>query len=118
MSLSKLMVLFAAVSALGLAAAARADLPLAGSMKSIDGADVDRQLGHARPQGELGEHGGDRKDRVADDQGEHLHPEDFIDQSAGPGDQQKSQDIRPGPANRETGVVGSFFHPSRITPSF
>jgi glutathione peroxidase len=41
MSLCKLMVLFAAVSALGLAAAARADLPLAGSMKSIDGADVD-----------------------------------------------------------------------------
>jgi glutathione peroxidase len=41
MSLRKLFALFAAVSALGLAAAARADLPLAGTMKSIDGADVD-----------------------------------------------------------------------------
>jgi glutathione peroxidase len=41
MSLCKLFVLFAAVSMLGLAAAARADLPLAGTMKSIDGTDVD-----------------------------------------------------------------------------
>jgi glutathione peroxidase len=41
MSLLKLFVLFAAVSMLGLAASARADLPLSGTMKSIDGEDVD-----------------------------------------------------------------------------
>ena len=41
MSLVKLFVLFAAVSMLGLAASARADLPLSGTMKSIDGEDVD-----------------------------------------------------------------------------
>ncbi|MFM8498345.1 MAG: glutathione peroxidase, partial [Planctomycetia bacterium] len=41
MSLLKLCVLFAAVSTLALAGSARADLPLAGTMKSIDGQDVD-----------------------------------------------------------------------------
>ena len=41
MSLCKLCVLFAVVSMLGLAASARADLPLAGTMKAIDGTDVD-----------------------------------------------------------------------------
>jgi glutathione peroxidase len=41
MSLLKLFVLFAAVSTLALAASVRADLPLSGTMKSIDGADVD-----------------------------------------------------------------------------
>ncbi|NCX97873.1 MAG: glutathione peroxidase [Planctomycetia bacterium] len=41
MSLLKLLVLFAAVSTLALAASARADLPLSGTMKSIDGTDVD-----------------------------------------------------------------------------
>jgi len=41
MSLVNLVALFAVVSMLGLAASARADLPLAGTMKSIDGADVD-----------------------------------------------------------------------------
>ena len=41
MSLVKLLVLFAAVSTLALAASARADLPLSGTMKSIDGTDVD-----------------------------------------------------------------------------
>jgi glutathione peroxidase len=41
MSLLKLFVLFAAISMLGLAASARADLPLSGTMKSIDGEDVD-----------------------------------------------------------------------------
>ena len=41
MSLFNLCALFAALSMLGLAASARADLPLSGTMKSIDGADVD-----------------------------------------------------------------------------
>jgi glutathione peroxidase len=41
MSFLKLFLLFAAVSSLALAASARADLPLAGTMKSIDGTDVD-----------------------------------------------------------------------------
>ena len=41
MSLCKLCVLFAVVSMLGLAASARADLPLTGTMKAIDGTDVD-----------------------------------------------------------------------------
>jgi glutathione peroxidase len=41
MSFLKLLVLFAAVSTLALAASARADLPLSGTMKSIDGTDVD-----------------------------------------------------------------------------
>ncbi|MFM7136705.1 MAG: glutathione peroxidase [Planctomycetota bacterium] len=41
MSLLKLFFLFAAVSSFALAASARADLPLAGTMKSIDGTDVD-----------------------------------------------------------------------------
>jgi glutathione peroxidase len=41
MSFLKLLVLFAAVSTLALAASARADLPLFGTMKSIDGTDVD-----------------------------------------------------------------------------
>ena len=41
MPLLKLFALFAAVSMLGLAASARADLPLSGTMKSIDGEDVD-----------------------------------------------------------------------------
>jgi glutathione peroxidase len=41
MPLPKLLALFAAGACLGLAASARADLPLAGTMKSIDGEDVD-----------------------------------------------------------------------------
>jgi glutathione peroxidase len=41
MSFLKLLVLFAAVSTFALAASARADLPLTGTMKSIDGTDVD-----------------------------------------------------------------------------
>ena len=41
MSLLKLLVLFAAVSTLALSVSARADLPLSGTMKSIDGTDVD-----------------------------------------------------------------------------
>ena len=41
MSFLKLLVLFAAVSTFALAASARADLPLSGTMKSIDGTDVD-----------------------------------------------------------------------------
>jgi len=41
MSFLKLLVLFAAVSTFALAASARADLPLFGTMKSIDGTDVD-----------------------------------------------------------------------------
>lgn len=41
MSLLKLFALFVAVSMLALAASARADQPLSGTMKSIDGTDVD-----------------------------------------------------------------------------
>ena len=41
MSLLKLFVLFAIVSTFALAVSARADLPLSGTMKSIDGTDVD-----------------------------------------------------------------------------
>jgi glutathione peroxidase len=41
MSFLKLFLLVAAVSTFALAASARADLPLAGTMKSIDGTDVD-----------------------------------------------------------------------------
>jgi glutathione peroxidase len=41
MPLLKLFALLAAVSMLGLATSARADLPLSGTMKSIDGEDVD-----------------------------------------------------------------------------
>jgi glutathione peroxidase len=41
MSLVKLLIVVAAVSTFALAASARADLPLSGTMKSIDGTDVD-----------------------------------------------------------------------------
>ena len=41
MSLVKLLIVVAAVSTFALAASVRADLPLAGTMKSIDGTDVD-----------------------------------------------------------------------------
>ena len=41
MSLVKLLIVVAAVSTFALAASARADLPLTGTMKSIDGTDVD-----------------------------------------------------------------------------
>lgn len=41
MSLVKLLIVVAAISTFALAASARADLPLSGTMKSIDGTDVD-----------------------------------------------------------------------------
>ena len=62
---------------------------------------VDEPAGQKAAQGQpahkRGEHGGDGKDRVADYQGQHLYPQNFVDQPAGARDKQKQQDQGVGP---------------------